>query len=55
MAPTKNAAAPTLRVWDLPTRVFHWALVIGVVAMVVTGNLEDDAALGIPARAYASA
>ncbi|MDP4993493.1 MAG: cytochrome b/b6 domain-containing protein, partial [Burkholderiaceae bacterium] len=46
MAPTKNAAAPTLRVWDLPTRVFHWALVIGVVAMVVTGNLEDDAALG---------
>ena len=46
MAPTKNAAAPTLRVWDLPTRVFHWALVMGVVAMVVTGNLEDDAALG---------
>jgi cytochrome b len=31
------------RVWDLPTRVFHWALVIAVVALVVTGNIGGNA------------
>jgi cytochrome b len=28
-----------VRVWDLPTRLFHWALVISVVALFVTGNV----------------
>lgn len=28
-----------LRVWDLPTRLFHWLLVIAVVGLIVTGNL----------------
>ena len=28
-----------IRVWDLPTRLFHWLLVATVVALVVTGNL----------------
>jgi cytochrome b len=28
-----------IRVWDLPTRLFHWLLVAAVVALVVTGNL----------------
>jgi cytochrome b len=28
-----------IRVWDLPTRLFHWALVVAVVGLVVTGNL----------------
>ena len=27
----------TIRVWDLPTRVFHWALVACIVGSVVTG------------------
>ena len=28
----------TVRVWDLPTRLFHWALVGCVVGLVITGN-----------------
>lgn len=30
---------PTLRVWDLPTRLFHWALALSVIGLVVTGNV----------------
>ena len=33
---------PSVRVWDLPTRLFHWFLVICVVALVVTGNMGGD-------------
>lgn len=29
--------AKTIRVWDLPTRLFHWGLVACIVALVVTG------------------
>ena len=32
----------TIRTWDLPTRLFHWALVVCVVALVVTGNIGGD-------------
>jgi cytochrome b len=38
-----------VRVWDLPTRLFHWLLVVCVVALVVTGYqgvLEWHARLG---------
>jgi cytochrome b len=28
-----------IRVWDLPTRVFHWALVVLVVALIVSGTI----------------
>ena len=28
-----------LRVWDLPTRLFHWLLVVAVVGLIVTGNV----------------
>jgi cytochrome b len=31
-----------LRVWDLPTRLFHWLLVITVLGLVVTGNLGGE-------------
>ena len=31
------------RVWDLPTRIFHWALLILVVNMVVTASLGGNA------------
>ena len=31
------------RVWDLPTRLFHWALVISVVGLVVSGNVGGSA------------
>lgn len=32
----------TIRVWDLPTRLFHWLLVLCVVGLVITGNVGGD-------------
>jgi cytochrome b len=32
----------TIRVWDLPTRLFHWALVLCVVGLVVTANIGGN-------------
>jgi cytochrome b len=31
-----------IRVWDLPTRVFHWSLAICVIGLIVTGNVGGD-------------
>lgn len=33
----------TVRVWDLPTRLFHWGLAGCVVGLVVTGNVGGNA------------
>lgn len=33
----------TLRVWDLPTRIFHWSLVLCVLGLVITGQLGGAA------------
>lgn len=33
----------TVRIWDLPTRLFHWALVLCVVGLVITGNVSGNA------------
>jgi cytochrome b len=27
----------TLRIWDLPTRLFHWLLAACIVGLVITG------------------
>ncbi|MES2183344.1 MAG: cytochrome b/b6 domain-containing protein [Pseudomonadota bacterium] len=32
-----------IRIWDLPTRLFHWCLAAGVVAMVLTGRTGGNA------------
>lgn len=32
-----------VRVWDLPTRIFHWLLVVCVLALVVTGQVGGAA------------
>ncbi len=32
----------TVRVWDLPTRLFHWALVVCVVGSVITANVGGN-------------
>ena len=32
-----------VRIWDLPTRLFHWALVLAVVCLFVTGKIGGDA------------
>ncbi len=29
----------TVRIWDLPTRVFHWALLVCIVGLLITGNV----------------
>jgi cytochrome b len=31
-----------IRIWDLPTRLFHWALFISVVGLVITGNIGGN-------------
>lgn len=33
----------TVRIWDLPTRVFHWALALCMVGLVITGNVGGNA------------
>ena len=32
----------TVRVWDLPTRLFHWALAICIVGLIVTANIGGN-------------
>jgi len=33
----------TVRIWDLPTRLFHWLLAACVIGLVVTGNIGGNA------------
>ena len=41
----KNTENPirSVLVWDLPTRLFHWLLVIFVIISFVTGNIGGNA------------
>ena len=32
-----------VRIWDLPTRLFHWLLALAVVGLLVTGKIGGDA------------
>ena len=32
-----------LRIWDLPTRLFHWSLATSVIALIVTANIGGNA------------
>ena len=32
-----------VRIWDLPTRLFHWALVLCVIGLFITGKTGGDA------------
>ena len=32
-----------VRVWDLPTRVFHWALALCIVGLIITGSVGGNA------------
>ena len=34
-----NKILTRVRVWDLPTRIFHWALALGVIALGITGTV----------------
>lgn len=33
----------TVRIWDLPTRLFHWALAVCIPGLVITANMGGDA------------
>jgi cytochrome b len=38
-----NATVRRLRVWDLPTRLFHWTLLVCVVGSIVTAKVGGNA------------
>jgi cytochrome b len=38
-----DPGAHPVRVWDLPTRVFHWLLAATVIGSVITGKIGDSA------------
>lgn len=40
--PPARPARPAVRVWDLPTRVFHWALAVCVTGAVVTAQVGGN-------------
>ena len=40
-----NKSLNRVRVWDLPTRLFHWALVVGVIGQAITGTIGGNAML----------
>lgn len=40
---TDPADLHPVRVWDLPTRVFHWLLAAAVIGLVITGKLGGNA------------
>jgi cytochrome b len=46
VAPTNKrqgkSMAYRVRVWDLPTRLFHWLLVVCVIGLVITGYIGGD-------------
>ena len=39
---TPAAAPPRIKVWDLPTRLFHWSLVVAFTVAVVSGELGGE-------------
>jgi len=38
-----NRTLNKVRVWDLPTRIFHWALVAGVLGLAISGTVGGSA------------
>ena len=39
----RQPAAPSVRVWDLPVRLFHWVIVALIVLSFVTGHVGGNA------------
>ena len=37
------ATTQSVRVWDLPTRVFHWTLALALVGSVITAHVGGGA------------
>lgn len=40
--PASSPSTVPTKVWDLPVRLFHWALVLLVAALAITGYLKGD-------------
>ena len=38
-----NEPTAKIRVWDLPTRIFHWALAVTVVTAIITAHIGGNA------------
>jgi len=38
-----NASTRPLRVWDLPTRIFHWLLALCVISSIISGEVGGNA------------
>lgn len=36
-----SAASKSIRVWDLPTRAFHWSLLLAFIGLYLTGESSD--------------
>jgi len=45
MTDLKTAPSRRVKVWDLPTRLFHWLLVIGIFALWFTADVLDRLSL----------
>lgn len=43
MSTDANEPPQLVRVWDLPTRLFHWVLALAVIGLVVTGKVGGNA------------
>lgn len=43
MPPSPSGTETPVRVWDLPTRTFHWLLAAAVIGLVVTGKIGGNA------------
>lgn len=41
--PMPTAPLHKVRIWDLPTRLFHWLLALAAIGLLVTGKLGGDA------------
>jgi cytochrome b len=41
--PVEGSSLARTRVWDLPTRIFHWALAVAIVGLVITGKIGGNA------------
>ena len=43
MPPFSSGTLEAVRVWDLPTRAFHWLLAAAVIGLVITGKIGGNA------------
>lgn len=50
---TPRTPQPAVRIWDLPTRLFHWALAVLVITSVVSAKLGGNAMLWHMRSGYA--